>query len=152
MTAQPHHVSLGYWSPALLVECPICRRDKGAICVDCRGNGRWGRPHKTRLNTALALPPGKGSRRNDKADPLVVYRARQAAGWKTNALGWVAPCGTTEDDWALEGWPFPEEPGFAEWFSVAYHYDYLDDAPYDAPPLSEADAYPFAPADANTIP
>lgn len=78
-------------------------------------------------------------RRNDKADPLAVYRARQAAGWTTNASGWVAPCGTGEDEWALNGNPFPEEPGFAEWFAAAYHYEFLDN---DLPSPTEADAYP----------
>lgn len=47
--------------------------------------------------------------RNDKANPLAVYRARQAASWTTNAFGWVAPCGTSEDEWAASGRPFPEE-------------------------------------------
>jgi hypothetical protein len=54
-------------------------------------------------------PSGLDPHRNDKGNPLQVYRARQAAGWSTNALGWVAPDGTSEDDWAASGRSFPEE-------------------------------------------
>jgi hypothetical protein len=106
---KPHQLSLGYQSPALLATCPICSRTRGQICCTSRGIGLWGRPHRSRLKAALALPIGEGPRRNDKSDPLRVYRARQAAGWRTNALGWVAPDGTGEDDWAASGRPFPEE-------------------------------------------
>ena len=38
---------------ALRVKCPVCGRYAGMICVDPRGNGRWGRPHKTRAKLAL---------------------------------------------------------------------------------------------------
>ena len=107
--SEPHTVSQGWQSPALLATCPICKRPRGAICCDPRGNGRWGDPHRSRLKAALALPQGEGPRRNDKGSPLQVYRARQAAGWRTNALGWVAPDGTSEDDWAASGRSFPEE-------------------------------------------
>lgn len=86
-------------------------------------------------------PSGLDPHRNDKADPRQVYRARQAAGWTTDANGWVAPDGTSEDDWAAERYPFPEEPGFAEWFSAFHHYQALDE---DRLSPTTADAYPNA--------
>jgi len=32
-------------------------------------------------------------------------------------------------DWELEGYPFPEDPGYASWASAFYHYEALDSAP-----------------------
>lgn len=37
---------------ALRVTCPVCGRKAGEVCSDPRGNARWGKPHKTRLNLA----------------------------------------------------------------------------------------------------
>ncbi len=105
--SEPHTVSSG-WPLALLVACPLCKRPRGESCRNSRGKDRW-KPHLRRSKAALALPPGEGPRRNDKGNPLQVYRARQAADWGANALGWVAPDGTNEDDWAASGRPFPEE-------------------------------------------
>jgi hypothetical protein len=65
--------------------------------------------------------------RHHKADAYKTYRARQMAGWTTNSAGWVSPCGMSEDEWAAEEYPFPEEPGFSEWFSAFYHYDAADE-------------------------
>jgi hypothetical protein len=66
-------------------------------------------------------------------DPLHTYRARQAAGWTTrNGTGWWSPhCGPdgkqlSEADWVAEGWPLPEDPGYAAWYSATFHYDALD--------------------------
>lgn len=77
------------------------------------------------------------------SNPLHVYRSRQAAGWTTNnGTGWVSPDGLTEAQWAAEGHPFPEDPGFAEWFAAAYHHEALDN---DLPCVTEADAFPLPP-------
>jgi len=35
---------------ALRVPCPVCKRQIGDVCKDPRGNARWGKPHKTRVN------------------------------------------------------------------------------------------------------
>lgn len=76
-----------------------------------------------------------------RADPT--NRARQAAGWTTNnGAGWMSPDGISEAEWAANGFPFPEDPGFAEWFSAAYHYYALDEGVEPIP-------YPFAPAQAG---
>lgn len=136
----PHTVSLGLGStsPALLIECPICHRARGEACHNSRGVTLWGKPHGARRRLALQLPIGEGPFRHYKDNPYRVYRARQGAAWVTNTLGWVAPCGTPEDEWAANGWPFPEEPGFAAWFSAANHYEALD---ADLPSPTSADAY-----------
>jgi hypothetical protein len=36
----------------LSVACPVCKRQLGEICKNPQGNGRWGRPHKTRMRAA----------------------------------------------------------------------------------------------------
>jgi hypothetical protein len=43
--------------PGLTVACPICKRAAGAICCDPRGNGRWGKPHQTRLKLEQSTIP-----------------------------------------------------------------------------------------------
>lgn len=37
---------------ALRVACPVCGRQPQEICKDPRGNGRWGKPHNTRISLA----------------------------------------------------------------------------------------------------
>jgi hypothetical protein len=92
------------------------------------------------------LIPLEQTLRHYKANPLATYRARQAAGWTTNSAGWISPCGMSEDEWAAEGCPFPEEPGFAEWFSAFWHHEALDN---DMPPPTLADAYPNRPGNSR---
>ena len=58
--------------------------------------------------------------------------ARTAANWTADEGGWYSPCGMHESDWELEGYPFPEDPGYAAWASAFYHYDALDAAPVTA--------------------
>lgn len=65
---------------------------------------------------------------------------RLAAGWDFDPdYGWGSPDGLTESEWADKGWPFPEDPEFADWFSTFYHYDALDEG-------VEPNPYPNAPA------
>ena len=63
------------------------------------------------------------------ADERRTSAARRAAGWNADEGGWYSPCGMHESDWELEGYPFPEDPGYAAWASAFYHYDALDAAP-----------------------
>jgi hypothetical protein len=100
------------------------------------------RPSHTFTHSIDPLIPLEQTLRHYKANPLATYRARQAAGWTTNSAGWISPCGMSEDKWAAEGYPFPEEPGFAEWFSAFWHHEALDN---DMPPPTLADAYPNRP-------
>lgn len=52
---------------------------------------------------------------------------RKAAGWTlTKPHGWLSPDGLTELEWSEEDLPFPEDDGFADWFSAAYHHEALD--------------------------
>jgi hypothetical protein len=51
---------------------------------------------------------------------------RWQAGWTADEGGWYAPCGTSESDWELEGYPLPEDPRFPAWASAFYHYEQLD--------------------------
>lgn len=51
---------------------------------------------------------------------------RWQAGWTADEGGWYAPCGTSESDWELEGYPLPEDPEFPAWAAAFYHYDQLD--------------------------
>jgi len=75
-------------------------------------------------------------------NPLHVYRSRQAAGWTTrNGTGWWSPHHSpdgqqlSEADWVAEGWPLPESPEYASWYSAAFHHDALD--------ADQPCAYPF---------
>ena len=69
---------------------------------------------------------------------MVAYR--QAAGWEFRSpAGWVSPDGDTEEEWAAEELPFPEDEGFADWFTTYYHYEALDAA-------VDCNPYPNAPA------
>ena len=53
---------------------------------------------------------------------------RHAADWDFDPeYGWAAPCSTTELEWLKNGWPLPEDPGFAEWFEAFHHHDALDE-------------------------
>lgn len=63
-------------------------------------------------------------REQDRIDTL-----RSRAGWEGDEGGWYSPCGMHESDWELEGYPFPEDPGYASWASAYYHYEALDSAP-----------------------
>lgn len=55
-----------------------------------------------------------------------VVAIRQAAGWELKGrLGWISPEGDTEAEWAEEGLPFPEDPGYADWASAYWHYEAL---------------------------
>lgn len=60
-----------------------------------------------------------------------LYRTRWQAGWSCDEGGWFAPDGTSEYDWSLEGYPFPEDPEYQAWASAFWHYDALDAAPID---------------------
>jgi len=55
-----------------------------------------------------------------------LYRTRWQAGWSCDEGGWYAPDGTHETDWELEGYPFPEEPGYQTWADAFWHYERLD--------------------------
>lgn len=49
-----------------------------------------------------------------------IDESRTAAGWEFDPdYGWGSPDGITASDWEDEGYPLPEEPGFAE-FMVTY--------------------------------
>ena len=51
---------------------------------------------------------------------------RWQAGWTHESGTWIAPDGTTASDWALEGHPFPEDAGYADWADAFWHYEQLD--------------------------
>jgi hypothetical protein len=57
-----------------------------------------------------------------------IYDIRWRAGWTVDEGGWYSPCGTHASDWELEGHPFPEDPGYAEWADGFWHYEALDNA------------------------
>jgi hypothetical protein len=57
-----------------------------------------------------------------------IHDIRWRAGWTADEGGWYSPCGTHESDWELEGHPFPEDPGYAEWADAFWHYEALDNA------------------------
>ena len=48
-----------------------------------------------------------------------IDRIRMAAGWECDEGGWYSPDGISHWDWECEGYPFPEDKGFAE-FMVTY--------------------------------
>lgn len=52
--------------------------------------------------------------------------ARLAADWTFAHGTWFSPCGMPESDWAEESLPFPEDADYAEWASVYFHYEALD--------------------------
>ena len=68
-----------------------------------------------------------------------VEALRYSAGWTADEGGWYSPDGMYESDWEAEGWPFPEDADFANWFRATYHYEALD---------AGVDPYPNAPATA----
>lgn len=70
-----------------------------------------------------------------------VERLRYSAGWTADEGGWYSPEGIHEFDWENEGWPFPEDADFANWFRAFYHYEALDAG-------VELNPYPNAPATA----
>lgn len=62
-----------------------------------------------------------------------VCHARWRAGWRLDRGTWCSPyCDhtsgrpLTEREWLIEGYPMPEEPGYAEWEDAATHYERLD--------------------------
>jgi hypothetical protein len=57
-----------------------------------------------------------------------IYDIRWRAGWTIDEGGWYSPCGTHASDWELEGYPLPEDPGYAEWADAFWHYEALDTA------------------------
>ena len=77
-----------------------------------------------------------------------IDRIRYAAGWTFDEGGWASPCGIPESDWEHEyGWPLPEDPDFAEWFTTSHHYDALD---ADTEPVPYPNAEPgFRPPSAT---
>lgn len=53
-----------------------------------------------------------------------MWEYRLAAGWDIEPeFPWTAPCGTTESEWEDAGYPFPEDPDFAEWFLATFGED-----------------------------
>lgn len=80
IVSQPHTLFLCWQSRALLVTCPTCKRTRVQVCCDPRGKDLWGRPHRSRIKAAFALPQGEGLRRNDKANPSAGL-PRQAGRW-----------------------------------------------------------------------
>lgn len=49
---------------------------------------------------------------------------RRAAGWSlTKPWGWLAPDGTTEEEWIENHWPLPEDPEYDEWIQSAHQFD-----------------------------
>lgn len=58
-----------------------------------------------------------------------IYWIRDSAGWEADEGGWYSPCGIPEHDWYLDGRPFPEDPGYAEFASAFYHYEEVDNGP-----------------------
>ena len=60
------------------------------------------------------------------AEQNCIDGARERAGWTCDEGAWYSPCGTHESDWALEDYPFPEDPDYADWASAFYHYEALD--------------------------
>lgn len=69
-----------------------------------------------------------------------IARIRRAAGWDADEGGWIAPDGTLESDWTDNGYPFPEDPDYADWASAFFHYEAVD-----------ADQLPRLEADLNTL-
>jgi hypothetical protein len=57
-----------------------------------------------------------------------IHRLRWQAGWSADEGGWFAPDGTPERDWEENGYPFPEDPGYAAWADAFWHYEALDAA------------------------
>lgn len=48
-----------------------------------------------------------------------VCRIRMEAGWEADPeYGWGSPDCISESDWEAEGYPLPEEPGFAEFMQT----------------------------------
>ena len=60
-----------------------------------------------------------------------LHRTRWQAGWSCDEGGWTAPDGTSEYDWALEAYPFPEDPAYQEWADAFWHYERLDNQGHD---------------------
>ena len=53
------------------------------------------------------------------ADEDRTIQARFAAGWDADPeYGWASPDGISEFDWETEGYPLPEEPGFADFMKT----------------------------------
>ena len=50
--------------------------------------------------------------------------ARFRAGWSGDEGGWYSPDGIHESDWELEGYPFPEDEGYA-----TFWHGYIHSAP-----------------------
>ena len=65
-----------------------------------------------------------------------IARIRYAASWDADEGGWIAPDGTPESDWADNGYPFPEDPGYPDWASAFFYYEAAD---ADQLPQLEAD-------------
>ena len=55
--------------------------------------------------------------------------ARSRAGWSGDEGGWYSPDGVHESEWELEARPFPEDEGYADFWSAYIHYEALDSAP-----------------------
>lgn len=82
------------------------------------------------------------------AEESRIALARHDAGWDGDEGGWVSPEGIHESTWEEEGWPFPEDPAFPDWFRSAYHYEAADAGldpftlnPYPKAPLSRQHLY-----------
>jgi len=79
------------------------------------------------------------------AEQSRIDRARSDAGWEGDEGGWYSPCGMHEFDWELEGYPFPEDPEYGDWFRAHYHHTALEKGvelnPYPRAPASRSHLY-----------
>lgn len=71
-----------------------------------------------------------------------MWECRLAADWDIEPeFPWTAPCGTTESEWEDAGYPFPEDPEFAEWFEAFHHYDASDNGTAPVPYPNAAEGF-----------